>query len=495
MLAYYGDDFTGSTDALEFLSRAGAKTALFIAAPTAAQLARFEGLQAVGVAGMTRAMTPEAMEAELRPAFTALKALGAPHVHYKVCSTFDSSPTIGSIGRAIEVGSEIFGSPFVPLLVGAPPLGRYSVFGNLFARMGIGSDGVIHRLDRHPSMSRHPVTPADESDLRLHLARQTQKRIALFDILQVARPEAEARSALDHLLADHPDIVLFDVLYNHQLERIGAMLDAHASPAKPLFSVGSSGIEMALGAHWASTRQLTPAREWPEPGAVDQLLVLSGSCSPVTERQIHWSLAHGYVGVALDTAALAAGDATRPLYDAMSEVAGHLKAGRSVVVHTNQGGGGGGGGGDADPRVKATADAFARRNIDRTQVRSLTAQLFGEALGRVARAALEQVSLRRLVIAGGDTSSYAARALGIEAVEMIAPLSPGAPLCRAHALGSPADGLEINFKGGQVGAENYFEVVKEGRFHHAEPPRHEGMKRSAAKDALSPTTRSQKDLP
>jgi uncharacterized protein YgbK (DUF1537 family) len=127
-------------------------------------------------------------------------------------------------------------------------------------------------------------------------------------------------------------------------------------------------------------------------------------------------------------------------------------------------------------------------------VRSLTAQLFGEALGRVARAALEQVSLPRLVIAGGDTSSYAARALGIEAVEMIAPLSPGAPLCRSHALGSPADGLQINFKGGQVGAENYFDVVKEGRFHHVEPPRHEGMKRSAAKDAPLPTTHSQKDL-
>ena len=36
--------------------------------------------------------------------------------------------------------------------------------------------------------------------------------------------------------------------------------------------------------------------------------------------------------------------------------------------------------------------------------------------------------MRRLCIAGGDTSSYAARALGIEALEMIAPLTPGAPV-------------------------------------------------------------------
>jgi uncharacterized protein YgbK (DUF1537 family) len=51
----------------------------------------------------------------------------------------------------------------------------------------------------------------------------------------------------------------------------------------------------------------------------------------------------------------------------------------------------------------------------------------------------------------------------MEALEMLTPLTPGAPLCRAHAPGSPVDGLEIVFKGGQVGAEDYFETVKRGR--------------------------------
>ena len=81
------------------------------------------------------------------------------------------------------------------------------------------------------------------------------------------------------------------------------------------------------------------------------------------------------------------------------------------------------------------------------------------ALGEVLRNALAQSSVRRVCIAGGDTSSFAARTLGIEALEMIAPLTPGAPLCRARAPGSPADNLEIVFKGGQVGAENYFEFI------------------------------------
>jgi uncharacterized protein YgbK (DUF1537 family) len=53
--------------------------------------------------------------------------------------------------------------------------------------------------------------------------------------------------------------------------------------------------------------------------------------------------------------------------------------------------------------------------------------------------------------------------MGIEAVEMIAPVSPGAPLCKAYAPNSAADGMEVNFKGGQVGSENYFEIVLQGQ--------------------------------
>ncbi len=124
LLTFYGDDFTGSTDALEQLTLAGVRAALFIEPPTPAQLKRFANLQAIGVAGMTRSMNPAAMEKELRPALNKLKALGAPHVHYKVCSTFDSSPTVGSIGRVIDIATDIFRAPFVPLLVAAPASGK-----------------------------------------------------------------------------------------------------------------------------------------------------------------------------------------------------------------------------------------------------------------------------------------------------------------------------------------------------------------------------------
>ncbi len=443
LLAFYGDDFTGSTDALEFLSRAGVKTVLFIEPPTPEQLSRHKGLQAIGVAGKTRSMAPAEMEQVLRGAFTALKALNTRHVHYKVCSTFDSSPSIGSIGKAIDVGAAVFAGPFIPLLVGAPALGRYCVFGNLFARMGIGSLGKIYRLDRHPSMSKHPVTPADESDIRLHLAKQTDKNLALVDILDVVRPLPELKAMVNDHVGNGADVVLVDALYPEQMPVIGKLIDSYADDATPLFSVGSSGVEMALGAYWSAEHQLSSFSAWETPGRVSPILVASGSCSPVSGAQIRYAVRKGFREVILDTAIFNADPTNFDVQSYAREITELIRKGISVIVHTE--------GSDSKPAASRTP------TFD-------TGFVFGTALGSIVREVAANTPLKRIVLAGGDTSSHAARAMGIESVEMTAPLSPGAPLCRAYAPGSPIDGLEVNFKGGQVGKEDYFEMVARGAF-------------------------------
>lgn len=443
LLSFYGDDFTGSTDALEQLTLAGIRSVLFIEPPTRRQLARFGNPQAVGVAGLTRSLKPAAMERELKPALLALKQLEPRHVHYKVCSTFDSSPTIGSIGRVIDLATTIFRAPFVPVLAAAPALGRYTVFGTHFARYGIGSAGAIHRLDRHPSISKHPITPMTEADLRLHLSKQTRKDIRLVDILKLDLPEKEAHAELEGIL-NGAEIVLFDALTPDHVRRIGRLLDRIASRNRPLFSVGSSGIEMALAAAWAESGELhRKQRVRGLTSAATHILIGSGSCSPVTRGQIAWALKHGFVEVPLNPARCLSKRMTemevRRVVTLTSKL---LHAGRSVIVHTTQAG--------ADRRIRAT-------------LKHRSAEVLGNAIGAVLRRAMESSEVRRLCVAGGDTSSYAARALGIQAMEMIAPLTPGAPLCRAAAPNSPADGAEIVFKGGQVGPENYFGIVQRGR--------------------------------
>ncbi len=422
LLAYYGDDFTGSTDALEFICRAGATTILFIEPPTAEQLSAYPNIDAYGVAGKTRSLSPAEMEKILLPAFETMKATGAKHIHYKVCSTFDSSPAVGSIGKAIDCGAAVFNTTTIPVLGGMPALGRFCVFGNLFAKMGIGSEGKVYRLDRHPSMSKHPVTPADESDLRVHIAKQTQKKIGLIDIVQLDKNITEWKAT--------EEVVLIDALYEEQLLNIGAWIDVHAGNQQ-LFSVGSSGIEMALGKHWNATCILDPVTVWPHPGKAHPLLVVSGSCSPVTAAQIAYAKANGFEEIIIDAVKICTeGIVEDSVFEKVNTL---LQQQKNVIVHTGD-----------------------------KQTNNLSSEKLGTALGQIAKAAAEQSLIKRVVVAGGDTSSYAARAMDIEAVEMIAPMVVGAPLCKAISKNKNINGIEVNFKGGQVGGERYFEMMVSG---------------------------------
>lgn len=431
LLAFYGDDFTGSTDALEFISKAGASTLLFTETPTKEQLDNFPKLDAFGVAGKTRSLSSVEMEKILIPALKEMKSTGARHVHYKICSTFDSSPVVGSIGKAIDCGAEIFNNDVIPVIGGMPSLGRYCLFGNLYARMGIGSNGHIYRLDRHPSMSKHPVTPMNEADLRIHLGKQTSRRIGLIDNVQQRKRKKEW---LDNITDEK--VVLLDTMNENELLKIGEWLNTQQKKQGQLFSVGGSGIEMALGKCWNRIEVLKPRTKWKKIHKATPLLVISGSCSPVTKNQIGYAVAEGFIEVPLEMEIFQgdSGDGFSVGAD-LNKILSALRQNKSVIIHTGN-----------------------IRDIEQPG----SSRILGKALGSIAKKVCEETKLKRVVIAGGDTSSYAARAMEIEAVEMIAPLVSGAPLCKAYSKNKSIDGLEVNFKGGQVGGEDYFGVMMRG---------------------------------
>ena len=444
LISFYGDDFTGSTDVLESLARAGVRTVLFLRPPTAGQLRRYSNLRAFGVAGTSRTMSPDEMDEKLPRVYGALAKAGAAVVHYKVCSTFDSSPRVGSIGRALELGLGMFGSRFVPVVVGAPVLGRYCVFGNLFARSGL--DTEPHRLDRHPTMRDHPTTPMDEADIRLLLARQTGVRVGLLDVVRLRH--SEAGSQLEKLMEDGSRVVLFDVLDEADLLRIGELVWSRARRGRGLFAVGSSGLEYALIARWRRCGVLRVAAPKFRLRPAPRLAVVSGSCSPVTDRQIGKAVESGFGEVALDTAGLA-WERTRSaaLSRALDLGTAHFKQGHSVIFHTARG--------PRDPRLDRTS-----RLLRRTGGRS--AEVLGSALGELLERVLSENGVGRGAVTGGDTSGFAAQALGVEALEFAAPVAPGAPLCRVHAPGRAADGREIVFKGGQNGWDDFFVSLLHG---------------------------------
>jgi uncharacterized protein YgbK (DUF1537 family) len=167
-------------------------------------------------------------------------------------------------------------------------------------------------------------------------------------------------------------------------------------------------------------------------GRASPLLVISGSCSPVTAAQIEFARSNGFEEVILDVGKISKENSAEVCVT--QNVIQLLEGKKDVIVHTG----------------KKDGENFS-------------SQLLGKALGNIAREAVTKAEIKRVVIAGGDTSSYAARAMCIDALEMIAPLIAGAPLCKAYSKDETINGIEVNVKGGQVGSENYFVIVKEGK--------------------------------
>jgi uncharacterized protein YgbK (DUF1537 family) len=425
---------------MEVLSLGGVPAVLFLEPPSREMLTAFPEARAVGLAGTSRSQDPAWMDRELPEVFGGLRALGAPICHYKTCSTFDSAPEVGSIGRAIDIGQATFGGRFVPLVIGAPALKRYTAFGNLFA----GFEGATYRIDRHPVMRDHPVTPMDEADMTRHLARQTERRIGLVDLMALRDPTpGAAEAALDAVVAGGAEIVLLDLFDHADLARVGGLIWARRG-AEAAFVAGSSGVEYALMAHWRAEAAVPAPTAIADAGPVERLAAVSGSCSAVTEKQLRHAMAHGFEGIAVDARALVEPGAAAATRDAaVARGLAGLRAGRSVVIYSALG-----------------------RDRGYVENRGPEAIAFnrglGQQLGAILRELVSRERLTRVLVAGGDTSSHAARQLGLSALTLAMPLAPGSPLCRGHAPGRALDGLEIALKGGQVGGPAYFSQARDG---------------------------------
>jgi uncharacterized protein YgbK (DUF1537 family) len=442
LVAWYGDDYTGAAAVMEVLAFAGLPAVLFFEPPSQEQLARFPGIRGLGIAGAARARSPAWMETHLPPVFRYLADLGAPVTHYKICSTLDSAPQVGSIGKAIDLALEAQPVDWVPLLTAAPAVGRYQAFGTLFASSATG----VHRLDRHPVMARHPVTPMTEADVTRHLAAQTARPIGL-----VALDALQDGSTADAALADArragAEIVALDVVDDRTEAASGRLIWEQGGPR--VLVAGSQGVEYALIRHWCEAGLLVPPEPPPHPAPVAHLPVVSGSASPTTDAQIGWAAEHGFAPIRFDPCAILGSAHERDAAIA-SLVDSALAAGGDPLVHTARG--------PEDPAIARFREAADAAGIPPEAANAA----IGEALGDILGGILARTGWRRAVIAGGDTSSLGAARLGIMALTARAATVPGGALCDAHFRESHHPPLEIALKGGQMGGPDFFGMMRDG---------------------------------
>ncbi|MFK8034237.1 MAG: four-carbon acid sugar kinase family protein [Hyphomicrobiales bacterium] len=442
LVAWYGDDFTGAAAVMEVLAFAGVPTMLFLDTPTKAQLSRYSTLRAIGIASTARAQSPDWMDKNLAPAFKSLLDLNPQLFHYKVCSTLDSSPTIGSIGRAIEIAADIIKPDIVPVLVAAPQMRRYQMFGHLFA----GHEDNVYRIDRHPVMARHPVTPMTESDVAQHICAQSERlEMSVWSYENIGNQWTQAPATQPSRILT----VTMDCVDDRSEAAAGSLI--WQSRARNRLVVGSQGIEFALVRHWVETGALSEQSPPGSAGCANGMVTVSGSVSPTTADQIAWSRSNGFTTIRFDP--------TQVCGDKSALEAEITRAVDASLLAISNG---------TDPLI-FTAEgpddlAIARFNAAVEGVNKSVAMVnegVGIALGTVLERILTRSKIRRAVISGGDSSGYATRQLGIFALSALAPTIPGASLFKAHA-DAPMDGLELALKGGQMGSPDYFGWIRDG---------------------------------
>lgn len=431
---FYGDDVTGASDNAAQFYRHGLRTILFIGTPSASScaLALQDHPDIIGIAGVARALPTDEMEAELLPALSLLHGLGAPLLQYKCCSTLDSSPQIGSLGEACRLLRCVRPGAFLSVLAAMPEFGRYTVFGQHFARFG----EEIFMLDRHPSMLHHPVTPSYEADIRQLFTSQGEP------ITRLVNVQALEHLPLPMLVADleKTDAAVFDTLTELHLQQAAGTIWTLAQ-RRHMAAVAAQGLAHGLGLYLRATGMIKRPPPTNRLAEIDRLLVLSGSRSPRSAAQIDWAAQAGFATMQVSEAVMRAGSAG---VEALRDGIEHLRKGRSLVIYSAHG---------MDETSLAPSHATAG---------ALSTRL-GALYAAFARMAAKEAGVRRIVLAGGDSASFTMRALGSTAIEIQAShFRQNAHIGRIRSTDPLLDGMEILLKGGQVGDDNLYGVIRDG---------------------------------
>jgi uncharacterized protein YgbK (DUF1537 family) len=359
-------------------------------------------------------MDPDQMRAALPEVGRFFRDQGVRLLHYKCCSTFDSAPSVGNLAVAMETLRSFATSPVVPIIGGQPSLGRYCSFSNLFATAG----DQVYRIDRHPTMSHHPATPMLEADLVRHFEALSLPGVAaihwpsLFgDALERAWVEAVSKN---------PPAVLLDVIEEHQLEAIGSLLQREAE-RDAILAIGASSVAEA----WFAGSHIDERSAASDP-ADGPVFAFIGSLSPVTRRQV--AEARSYTVLHIAPEDIIGNPARRAAI--RDEAVSVLVGNRNLMIST----------------------APVHGPTPRSLVRGLAAASAGLVDEIVRRS-----GIRRVAIAGGDTSTMAATALGFWGLSFSGLASRGSTICRGRHDDPARDGMLLLLKGGQMGDEQVFE--------------------------------------
>lgn len=412
LLGCIADDFTGAADLANMLTRRGMRTVQIIDAPSASD--PVPDADAVVVALKSRTIPAEEAVAQSLAACSWLGRAGARQFYFKYCSTFDSTDR-GNIGPVADALLEELGSDFTIVCPAYPENGRTIYAGHLFVGRQLLSDSPM----RH-----HPLTPMTDSDLVRAMSRQTAAKVGAITLPAIRCGATAIRAQFAELRAAGIRYAVCDAVEEIDLARIGEAAD------ELRLVTGGSGVALGLPDNFRRQGLLSLSGSIePFPVAGGGAAVLSGSCSEATRRQVD-AMRKAYPAFKLEPTRLAQAFETA-VGEAAAWGKGRVSQGPFLIYSS-----------DAPAAVAEAQTAFGRERAG---------NLVETAFARIALALVES-GVRRLIIAGGETSGAVVKALGVRQLAIGSQIEPGVPA--TMSLGEPR--LALALKSGNFGSDAFF---------------------------------------
>lgn len=408
-LGCIADDYTGAADVACSLQRVGLRTTLLFGLPDDGPVPPRR--DAVVVALKTRNLPPAAAVRQSSAALAWLRVAGARQIYFKYCSTFDSTPR-GNIGPVAEAMMEELDTSLTVVCPAAPEQGRTVYQGHLF---------VGDQLLSESSMRHHPLTPMTDSSLRRLLAAQTSGDVAVVPHHVVAAGAGAVGDALAELARRGVRFAVADAIDEQSLDTLGQACGGMA------LVTGAVGLARGLARQYAQRTAAEPAKDLR--GEVEGAeLVLAGSCSARTLEQVEHMRA-SRPAFHVDADALSAGG--DGVSAAVSWADDHMGSG-PVLVYSSI----------TPEQLRAVQSS---RDADEV------AELVESSMGEIALRLVDR-GVRRILVAGGETTGAVLAALGVHGVDVGPEVDPGVPWTFSH--GKPR--LALMPKSGNFGRPDLF---------------------------------------
>lgn len=405
------DDYTGASDASSFLQQGGAQVILYNRIPVDITAA----CNAAVIALKSRTEETSRAVADTLAAADRLKAYGADTLYFKYCSTFDSTPR-GNIGPVLDTLLERYNIPYTLLCPALPVNGRT-------VRDGVLYVNGLPLAQSH--MKDHPLTPMWDSHIA-HLMRPQSKYpcypLSLADMQQ-------GREHIQTLLAGYADKTPHFYLIPDYYEDAHGDLIASLFGDLALLSGGSALLRCCARRQYQGT---PPKKACMPAESAGKTLLLSGSCSSMTLRQVKRYQDQGGQTIRIYPADLAAGT------ESIESVWQQLSGRDQVLLYSS-----------APPEEVLQNQ---RQQVSPEHVSALLEQTTA-ALARMAR----EAGYDRIIVAGGETSGAVVQALGYDCFLIGPSVAPGVPVMTP--LADPA--VRIVLKSGNFGDENFFQTAIE----------------------------------